>query len=250
MSFDPVKNFAKVEISTGYASGETSIVLETDEGAKLPDPVADGNFNLVWYNSTDYSDPSDDPNVEIVRCTGKSTDTLTVTRGQESTGDVNHNTVDKTYKFILSMTKKAYDDITTEINAAKQIFYVAEPDANYGNYRVQSMLSGGTQRFTVAIPCDFNTLSHIKLLFTPTSTIAGGQTVDLHSDYAKIGENYQFHSEDSLSVPINGVADSVCELDLSSVTSAIEGSDIVGIYLILNGIGTAIKVFGIEIEYI
>ena len=111
MALDPVKNFAKVIVSTGYDDSATSIVLETDEGAKLPAPATDGAFNVVWYNSSDYGDPGDDPNVEIVRVTARSTDTLTITRAQEGTTAKTHNTAGKVYKMILAMTKKMIDDI-------------------------------------------------------------------------------------------------------------------------------------------
>lgn len=108
---DPVLNFAEVEVSTGYDASATSIVLETGEGAKLPAPATDGEFNLVWWNFTDYPNPSLDPNVEIVRVTARSTDTLTVERNQESSGASTKNTADKTYKMALAMTKKTLDEI-------------------------------------------------------------------------------------------------------------------------------------------
>jgi hypothetical protein len=105
---DAIKNFAKSTISTGYNSAATSIVLTTGGGAKFPTPP----FNAVWWNSTDYTDPADDPNVEVVRVTAISTDTFTVTRAQESTSASNKNTGGKTYTMIqaptaLSMTQKA-----------------------------------------------------------------------------------------------------------------------------------------------
>ena len=115
---DPVKNFAKVTVSTGYSATDTSIVLNSGNGAKLPDPSTDGAFNLVWWNSTDYSDPTDDPNVEIVRVTARSTDTLTVTRGQEGTSATDKNISGKTYQMILGPTKKTIDDINS-IDASK-----------------------------------------------------------------------------------------------------------------------------------
>lgn len=65
------------------------------------------SFNAVWWNATDYADPSDDPNVEIVRVTAISTDTLTVTRAQESTSASTKNTAGKTYKMIAGLTAKA-----------------------------------------------------------------------------------------------------------------------------------------------
>ncbi|MHA1482067.1 MAG: hypothetical protein ACTSQA_01350, partial [Candidatus Heimdallarchaeaceae archaeon] len=112
MALDATKNFAKVEVSIGYNDTDTSIVLTTGDGSKLPDP-ASGEFNLVWWNYSTYPDPADDPNVEIVRCTAKSTDTLTVTRGQEGTAASTKNTASKTYKMGLSFTKKMLDDIET-----------------------------------------------------------------------------------------------------------------------------------------
>ena len=119
MALDPVKNFAKVTVSTGYDSTATSITLNSGDGDKLPDPATDGAFNLVWWNATDYADPSDDPNVEIVRVTAKSGDTLTITRGQEGTSAADHNLSGKTYKMVLAITKKMVDDI--ESNKADKV---------------------------------------------------------------------------------------------------------------------------------
>ena len=112
---DTFKNFAKVTVSTGYDASATSIVLSGGHGAKLPTPP----FNATWYNSTDYPDPSDDPNVEIVRVTAIATDTLTVTRAQESTSASTKNTASKTYKMVAGLTAKTLntDLITTSSDA-------------------------------------------------------------------------------------------------------------------------------------
>ncbi len=108
---DPIRNFAKVQLTVGYAAGATEVVLEAGHGARLPAPATEGAFNLVWWNTSDYSDPADDPLKEIVRCTARSTDTLTITRAQEGTSDNAHNESGKTYKMVLSMTKKSGDEI-------------------------------------------------------------------------------------------------------------------------------------------
>jgi hypothetical protein len=110
--FDPVKNFAKVIVSTIYDAAAVTIVLAAGEGAKLPAPATDGAFNLVWYNFTDYPDPSDDPNVEIVRVTARTIDTLTVTRAQEGTTASTKSEAGKTYKMLLGLTKKSADEVT------------------------------------------------------------------------------------------------------------------------------------------
>ena len=125
MALDVTKNFAKVEVSTGYDASATAIVLKTGDGAKLPQPSTDGAFNLVWWDSTNYATPSDDPNKEIVRVTARSTDTLTVTRAQESTAASTKNTGSATYKMILALTKKMVDDIE---EAAKKTHVVVYQD--------------------------------------------------------------------------------------------------------------------------
>ena len=113
---DQVANFKKVTVSIGYNNTATSIVLATGQGAELPDPSGD-NYNVVWWDSTNYNDPADDPNVEIVRVTAKSTDTLTVTRNQESSGASNKNNADATYKMILAPTAKTITDMEQIIHS-------------------------------------------------------------------------------------------------------------------------------------
>lgn len=111
LPLDPVVNFGKVTVSIGYNSTETFIALVTGDGSKLPNPDPDGSFNLVWFNNSTYSDPSDDPNVEIVRCLGRSGDLLSLARAQEGTLASNKNIPEKIYKMLLSPTKKTITDI-------------------------------------------------------------------------------------------------------------------------------------------
>jgi len=102
MALDTAKNFAKVTLNQGYDAAATSLVLSAGHGLKLPTVP----FNATWWNSTDYADPSDDPNVEVVRVTLISTDTLTVTRAQESTAATVKNLSAKTYKMRAGLTAK------------------------------------------------------------------------------------------------------------------------------------------------
>jgi len=113
MSYDATRNFAKVNVNGLYDSTAATIQLALGEGSKLPDPSTEGQYNLVWWNATDYSDPSDDPYKEIVRVTANSNDQLTITRGQENTTAQNHNLSGKSYKMMLTLTKKTYEDLQT-----------------------------------------------------------------------------------------------------------------------------------------
>ena len=124
MSLDPVTNFAKVEVDAGYDASATSITLASGDGSKLPDPATDGSFNIVWWDSTTYPDPADDPSREIVRCTARSGDVLTVSRAQEGTTASAHNSAGKTYKMVLALTKKTIDDMRTALASA---FVIEEP---------------------------------------------------------------------------------------------------------------------------
>jgi len=109
MALDPVVNFFRSTIATlPVASGGTSIVITTGDGAKLPDPAVDGNFNLTIYNE---DDPFDAP--EIVRVTAISGDTLTVTRAQEGTSATN-KTSGNTWYLELTPTAKTIQDIDSE----------------------------------------------------------------------------------------------------------------------------------------
>jgi hypothetical protein len=109
MALDPVVNFFRSQIATlPVASGGTVIVLPTGDGNKLPNPATDGAFNLTIYNA-------DDPFVtpEIVRVTGRSGDTLTVTRAQEGTTATN-KTAGSTWSVELTPTAKTIQDIDTK----------------------------------------------------------------------------------------------------------------------------------------
>lgn len=104
----PVTNFGKATVSTGYDASATSIVLTTGHGSRLPSTFS---YPLSWWNSTDYSDPADDPNKEIVIVTNRAGDTLTVTRAGESTTATAKNTASKTYKMVLGVTKAMWEQL-------------------------------------------------------------------------------------------------------------------------------------------
>jgi hypothetical protein len=139
---DNAKNFAKVTVSTGYDAAATSIVLVSGDGAKLPTPP----FNVVWWNYTDYPDPSDDPNKEIVRVTAISTDTLTVTRAQEGTSASTKNTSGKTYKMIAGITAKVINTDIVDFRSftageklyANHCVYVSSANGNVYNANATS----------------------------------------------------------------------------------------------------------------
>jgi len=107
---DQIQNFIKGTVSGTHDA--SVVTINVVDASAFPDP-ASGEYNLTWYDSTVYPDPADDPNVEIVRVTGRDTgaDTLTVTRNQESSGASTKSTGGSTYMLILAPTKKTITDI-------------------------------------------------------------------------------------------------------------------------------------------
>lgn len=110
---EPVKDFAKVTVSGTYDSDDTVISLAANSLSRLPDPVADGEFYLTWWNAETYPDPSDDPNRERVKVTARDTlnETITVVRAQDSTSASTKSTAGKTYKMVQAFSKRNYDDV-------------------------------------------------------------------------------------------------------------------------------------------
>lgn len=111
---DVFANFAAFNVSTGYDAAATSIDLAAGGGARMPGV----SFNATWWNATDYPDPSDDPNREIVRVTAIAGDTLTITRAQEGTAASTKNTAAKTYRLAACVTATT---LNTELRSASNL---------------------------------------------------------------------------------------------------------------------------------
>lgn len=131
MAVDLAKNFAKGVLTTGYDASATSIVLGPGHGARFPTVP----FNAIYYNATDYPDPTDDPNKEVVRVTAISTDTLTITRAQEGTSASTKNTASKTYQLVAGPTAKLVDDVVGAL-------FVATASATLTNSTTETTLLG------------------------------------------------------------------------------------------------------------
>ena len=155
---DQARNFSKVQVSTGYDASALSVVLNAGHGAKLPTAP----FNAVWWNNTDYADPSEDPNVEIVRVTLVSTDTLTITRAQEGTAASTKNTAGKIYKMIAGLTAKV---INTDLKTYFDTLYFGNPMTQAGD-----IIKGGAAGVAERLP-----------IGTANQVLHGGTSVPAYS---------------------------------------------------------------------
>lgn len=178
----PITNFAVTTASAGYNSAATTVVLTTGHGAKLPSSYP---FYLVWWNSTDYASPDSDPNVEIIEVTNRSSDTLTVVRGQDGTTAVNHNTAGKTYTLYLAFIKKYYDKINTDIQAASSTIPNVEDCSAYASCNAAVTAIGSSDLRTLrvtssqAVASNLTVTSNISTWFIGAGqlSISGSVTV-------------------------------------------------------------------------
>lgn len=82
------KNNAVSSINMGGGLAQSAVSLTVASGAVFP---TTGDFMVTLWDKSAYASPSEDPGMEIVKCTARSGDVLTITRGQESTADVAHS---------------------------------------------------------------------------------------------------------------------------------------------------------------
>lgn len=131
-----VKNFAKGTVSTGYGASANSIGLTTGHGSRFEGTTFP--YPAVWWNATDYADPSDDPNVEIVSVTARTGDTLTITRAQEGTTATAKNTASKTYKLIAPVTAAMWDALADRSmsQSFRNLHLRTHYDNTYAAYKV------------------------------------------------------------------------------------------------------------------
>lgn len=106
-AFDIHQNFAYSTVLTAPspASSGTSLVLAAGEGTRFPDPATLGPYNAVVWPAGTMPTPS---NAEVVRVTAISTDTLTITRTQESSSARSIVVGDQ---IALALTAKSLTDI-------------------------------------------------------------------------------------------------------------------------------------------
>lgn len=119
MAFDGHANFAYSTVDTAPSPATSGTSLVLDDAADFPDPSSAGAYNIVIWPAGELPLSS---NAEIVRVTGKSSDTLTITRTQEGTSARTVTTGDQV---ALAITKKTFTDVEA---------YLAQKDYLKDNY--------------------------------------------------------------------------------------------------------------------
>ena len=160
-TIDPVTDDAYGKLSVGITSAATTMIALTGVGTLFPSSFP---YTVTIYNCTDYAASHQDPSRERVRVTNRSGDTFTITRGQEGTSAVNHNTAGKEYCIFQSITKAMVDAIRTDI-------------ANAGG-AINDVVDASTYASLNAAISDVCTTSAVKMLrVSNTQTLTSNATV-------------------------------------------------------------------------
>lgn len=168
----------RVEVNTGgFSAAATSISLKSGESLGFRLPEMEVPFFATVWNSTDHSNPLNDPDREVIQVTNVNVDILTIVRGQQGTSAVAHNTAGKTY--VIGRIPKRFKVINctrenAEITALTRDFILQEyyPD----DYR-DTDHSSKQGRIDIPIPSPFDCPPTPVLELEQRTTDAVGGTI-------------------------------------------------------------------------
>jgi hypothetical protein len=128
-------------LAAGINSSATSITLTSGQGARFPTLSAGDYFYATLIDTSN--------NLEIVKCTARSTDVLTVVRGQETTTARSYSTGDR---IEIRLTAQTFLDASGiedgEVTAAKLAAGAAVSNIGYTPANLVGSVIGSPQTFT------------------------------------------------------------------------------------------------------
>ncbi len=164
-AFKQVANNAQSTAASGSLNNTTNPVtfsVGSGHGARFPQP-GNGFWVTVWDASA-YPNPFSDPNMEVMLCTARSTDSLTCTRGQRGTSAVAH-TGTPDVRLLIDSTH--ISDLQTAVNAVEATAAVKVSGANTST----SISANSTYTETIAVGAG-KTACHVWLSGTTTTLSA------------------------------------------------------------------------------
>jgi hypothetical protein len=125
-----VTNNAFGTLNAGITSSATTIVLTAGQGARFPTLSAGDYFYATLIDTSN--------NLEIVKVTARSTDTMTIVRGQDNTTARAYSTNDR---FELRPTAALFTDVIDAANSALSTRVAKSGDTMTGNLTVPQVVT-------------------------------------------------------------------------------------------------------------
>lgn len=213
-------------------AGATTVNVTTSDGALFP---STGDFMLTIWDEATYPDPGDDPNMEIVRATARSTDAITITRAQEGTSGVSHAQGSRIAMLITAET-------LVELGVGS--IHLAPQAAKIGHLSAPAGIDGGQNRWYLVfddttpqsaewqfiMPYSYasNMTLTAKVIYSMASAITGTVEVEISIMANADGETIETDSFDTVnngSVTVPGTAgqQDTIEVTLSNKDSVAAG---------------------------
>jgi len=133
MSF-VVKNNAESTVADNpLAQAATTLNVPAGEGVNFPSTFP---FRLTLSDEATYPDPGDDPDMEVTTCTARTTDALTIIRGEEGTADVAHALGTRVAMLITAgiideLIAEVVEDTTPQLGGDLESPLVIDTDGDY-----------------------------------------------------------------------------------------------------------------------
>jgi hypothetical protein len=130
-------------------------------------------------------------------------------------------------------------------------FYQSAANASTarGDHNTISVGANADIYLEFSVPDDFVSLVSVYAVMIPGATNAAAN-IDLASDYAGIGEVYNFHSESNIASTYPLTINVMTALDLSSVFSTLSAGDLCGVHITHNTIGATAYYLGVKLSYL
>jgi hypothetical protein len=138
-------NNAVSQLAANVAVGATTLSVTPGDGAKFPTLGAGDWFPLTVVKSSGA--------LEIMRCTARTTDTLTVSRAQEGTAALAFSAGDRVE---LRWTSAAYLDVSNRADAAQTAANAAQSTANAALPKGGGTMAGLLTGATISMSMDGN----------------------------------------------------------------------------------------------
>jgi hypothetical protein len=185
-------------LASGINSSATSITLTSGQGARFPTLSAGDYFYATLIDTSN--------NLEIVKCTARSTDVLTVTRAQENTTARSYSTGDRIEIRITAATFEEASGIADgEVTEAKLASGAVTADKIGSGAVTEAKIGSGA--VTASKLASGAAVSNIG--FTPATLGQAGQTVEGQTNFnnmTAVGQVYNTGGDSGTNTPTGGAA--------------------------------------------
>ena len=167
-------------LASGIGTGDTSITVDTGDGALFPSPSGSDYFYATLIDTAN--------NLEIVKCTSRSSDVLTVTRAQEGTTATAYSSGDR---IELRITAAGLTDVVDQAEAAQTAAETAQTAAETAQTAAETAQTAAETAQTNAETAEANAVAAantigFKYTFSSTTTMADPGTGLIRFDNATV----------------------------------------------------------------